>query len=239
VPLFPATGLDWVLARKPIREFLNRLIPFVDPFKVDNLYDGVIGTIFFSRFQYKDYNGTQFDETLGNLHSAGFITSICQTSNTFFHLTLIRHGSVFQVQDPWPTSWYGAVWRETIPRDIALGYTVGEAFTRGISHVGTLYITDPPQWWWDTAENVVYFGDPDLRMWTPKNKYSDANHWEREDTQPVAWKGEELSVDGHCLFGATSHPREKVAGLPEYAVILIVLLIAVIIAIAIAVARKK
>ncbi|RLF40715.1 MAG: hypothetical protein DRN18_04540, partial [Thermoplasmata archaeon] len=131
VPLFPAMGLDWVLARKPIREFLNRLIPFVDPFKVDNLYDGVIGTIFFSRIQYKDYNGTQFDEALGNLHSAGFITSICQTSNTFFHLTLIRHGSVFQVQDPWPTSWYGAVWRETIPRDIALGYTVGEAFTRG------------------------------------------------------------------------------------------------------------
>ena len=238
IPMLPATGMDWALARKPIKELLNRLIPLVDPFEVENLYDGVIGTSFFSRFQYRWYNATQFDETLDNLHSAGFITSICQTSNTYFHLTLIRHGSVFQVQDPWPTSWYGAVWRQSIPRDIALGYTVGEAFTRGISHVGTLYTTDPPQWWWDMAENVVYFGDPDLRVWTPENEYSGQNHWDREDVEPLIWNGDEYSVDGHCLFGAISHPKARSYDLlPLY--IVVIMVIAIIIAMVISLMKRK
>ncbi|MCD6237071.1 MAG: hypothetical protein J7K13_03860, partial [Thermoplasmata archaeon] len=205
-PLIPATGKDWVLARKPIRELLNKIIPIVDPFRVDNLYDGLTGTLFFSKFPLVWYNATSFDKQLNNLHSVGFITSICQTSNTYFHLVIIRHGSVFQVQDPWPTSWYGAVWRQSIPRDITLGCTVGEAFTRGISHVGILYIKDPPQWWWDTGENVLYFGDPDLMIYVPSTEYSDANHWEQKDVQPLRYDSKAY-VDGHMLYGATSHPH--------------------------------
>jgi len=48
--LIPAMGLDWVLARKPIREWLVER-PILGPilfskiFNVDNLYDGVIGAI--------------------------------------------------------------------------------------------------------------------------------------------------------------------------------------------------
>ncbi|HDO19393.1 MAG TPA: hypothetical protein ENG74_01570 [Thermoplasmatales archaeon] len=231
IPLAPATGKDWVLSRKPVRELLNRIIPFVDPFRVDNLYDGLIGTLFFSKFPFMWYNATSFDEHLSNLHSVGFITSICQTSNTYFHLVIIRHGSVFQVQDPWPTSWYGAVWRQSIPRDIALGYTIGEAFTRGISHVGILYITDPPQWWWDAGENVLYFGDPDLRVWTPSTKYSNANHWEREDVQPLKYDAE-ISISGHMPFGAFAYPhsRESVLVPPIWFIFAVITLFAVVVA---------
>ena len=144
---------------------------------------------------------------------------------------LVRHGSVFQVQDPWPTSWYGAVWRQSIPRDIALGYTVGEAYARGISHVGTLYITDPPQWWWDTAENVVYFGDPDLRVFVPSTEYSDANHWEKPDALRY---DEALIIDGHMPFGATSYPHEKepVTFWQQYLWVIVALAVIVILLIA-------
>jgi len=206
--LIPATGMDWVLARKPVREFLNKIIPFFDPFEVDDLYDGLTGTVEYSKYPLVWKNASEIEIHLENLHSVGFITSICQTSNTYLHLTLIRHGSVFQVQDPWPTSWYGAVWRQSIPRDIVLGNTVGEAYEKGISHVGTLYLPEEPQWWWDTAESVVYFGDPDLRMYVPDTKYSDSNNWEKEDTTPLRYDAE-LLVDGHMPFGAVSYPHEK------------------------------
>lgn len=200
------TGLDYSLARKPIKEFLNRIIPFFK-FEVDDRYDGVVGSIYFSRYQCVEKNASQIEALLGNLHSVGFITSICQTSNTYFHLSLIRHGSVFQIQDPWPTSWYGTVWRQSIPRDIILGCTIGEAYVNGISYVGILYITEPPQWWWDVMENVVLFGDPDLRIWVPSAEYSNKNHWEEEDIEPL--EDIEESIDGHTLYGAENYPHEK------------------------------
>ncbi|MEF8847696.1 MAG: bacteriocin immunity protein [Candidatus Thermoplasmatota archaeon] len=230
-PLLPATGIDWVSARKPVREFLNRIILSKNPdkpFKVNNLYDGVIGTLSRSRFQYVEYNSTEIEKNLENLHSAGFITSICQTSNTYFHLMLIRHGSVFQVQDPWPTSWYGAVWRQTIPRDIILGDTVGEAYTKGISHVAPLYIgeegnSDQHQWWWDDSENVVYFGDPDIRMYVPDTEYSDDNHWTQNDVEPIQ-KVEELNLKGHMPFGVTIYPQSESPGFLSGGYIFIIIL---------------
>ena len=237
LPLLPPMGRDWVLARKPVKELINRLIPFIDPFDTENLYDGLIGTLHFSRFQYVDRNSLEIDSVLLNLHSMGFITSICQTSNTYLHLTLIRHGSVFQVQDPWPTSWYGAVWRQSIPRDIILGYTVGEAYTRGISHVGTLYITDPPQWWWDTGENVLYFGDPDLRIYVPSTEYSDANHWEQKDVQPLRYDSKAY-VDGHMLYGATSHPHAY-EPLPIMQIAILAIVVIAIVGIVAASLRRK
>ena len=245
--VFPALGMDWVLARKPIREFLNRVIPFIDPFKTDNLYDGVIGSISFSRHQTLFKKAVEIESLLDNLHSAGFITGICQTSNTYFHLSLIRHGSVFQVQDPWPTSWYGAIWRQSIPRDIILGHTVGEAYTRGISHVGILYLgggkNDEPQWWWDTFENVVYFGDPNLRMFVPSTEYSDANHWKLEDVQPLRYDTK-FDVNGHMPFGATSYPnaREKtdlIFGMPLIIFAILILMAALVIAILLIGKKKK
>ena len=224
IPLLPALGMDWVVAQEPIREFLNEVIPFVDPFTTDDLYDGVVGSLNFSRYQYEIKRGYEIDESLKNLHSVGFITSICQTSNTYFHLALVRHGSVFQVQDPWPTSWYGAVWRQSIPRDIILGDTIGEAYVKGISHVGILYITDPPQWWWDMMENVVLYGDPDLRVWVPSTEYSDKNHWDEPESLVYA---KNLSINGHMPFGATSYPHE-IKPFPWSLVIGIALVVAVV-----------
>lgn len=236
IPFLPALGQDWVLAKKPVREMLNTLIPFVDPFTVDDLHDGVIATSFFSRLQNSFQTGVDLEEQLGNMHSAGFITSMCQTSNTYLHLMMIRHGSVFQVQDPWPTSWYGAVWRQSIPRDIILGDTVGEAFSKGISHVGSLYITNPPQWWWDTAENVVFFGDPCLRMYVPSTTYSDNNNWQCPET--VAYE-KELSLAGHTPFGASHYPNEiKGSSLVLY-LFYFLLIIGIILVIMVGIKAKK
>jgi len=207
-----ATGIDWVRARRVGREVINYLIPFFDPLEVEDLYDGVIGSVEHSRIPMKRYVATDIEENLDNLHSAGFITSICQTSNTYFHLMLIRHGSVFQVQDPWPTSWYGGVWRQSIPRDIILGYTVGQAYARGMEHVGILYLGgggvdgEKPQWWWDDAENVVYFGDPMLRMYVPETKYSDANYWTEDEVFPLSFD-KETCIEGHCPFEVTIYPN--------------------------------
>jgi hypothetical protein len=210
--ILPATGFDYVLARKPIREKLNRVLDLIRiipvRFRTENLYDGLTGTLSYSKYPLVKKNASQMEPLMDNLHSAGFITSICQTSNTYFHLLMIRHGSVFQVQDPWPTSWYGAVWRQSIPRDIILGDTVGEAYVKGMSHVGILYLGDnggPPQWWWDSAENVVYFGDPDLRMYVPENEYSDQNTWERPEALRFT---PELNLNGHMPFGAQKHPHK-------------------------------
>ena len=244
--ILPATGMDWVLAVKPLREKLNRLIPFIDPFNTDNLYDGLTGTVKYSKYPLVNKNATQIEENLGNVHSVGFVTSICQTSNTYFHLMMIRHGSVFQVQDPWPTSWYGAIWRQSIPRDIVVGYTVGGAYTRGISHVGSLYIDggeDGPQWWWDDAENVVYFGDPDLRVYVPNTEYSTNNHWEKNDVEAVAYDSE-MSVNGHMPFGAVEYPnaREKQElffGLPLLLVVIILIVLLLVVLVALMGRKKK
>jgi hypothetical protein len=243
--ILPATGLDYVLARKPIREKINAILDFIRiiPFRLntDNLYDGLTGTISFSKYPLVRKNASQMEDLLDNLHSMGFITSICQTSNTYFHLMMIRHGSVFQVQDPWPTSWYGAIWRQSIPRDIILGDTVGEAYVKGISHVGILYIGDnggPPQWWWDTAENVVYFGDPDLRMYVPETDYSDANHWERPQTLRF---NADMDIGGHMPFGSTQYPHKIESNIPLDQVIIILVVIAVfcIIIVYFVLVRKK
>ncbi len=212
--ILPATGIDWVLARKPVREFLVNL-PIIGRFfdrflNVDNLYDGVTGSFGYSKDATDWKTSLDIEPLINNLHSAGFITSICQTSNTYFHLMMIRHGAVFQIQDPWPTSWYGAVWQQSVPRDIILGNTVGEAYTKGISHVGTLYLgggeNNEPQWWWDDAENVVYFGDPDLRVFVPENEYSSENYWEKPKSLEF---DDETTYHGHSPFGATKYPREK------------------------------
>ncbi len=158
-------------------------------------YDGVVITVLFGRLRTKDYNGLQMDKALKNLHSAGFAAGSCFISNTYLHLTLIRHGTVFQIIDPWETSWYSAFAFEIFARNLALGYPVGKAFADGIRHTSIGYLTE--QWWWDIKENVCYFGDPDLHIYTPK--YS----WEKP--KPF---GENEAIGGHALYGATSYPHE-------------------------------
>ena len=59
----------------------------------------------------------------------------------------------------------------------------------------------------DKAENVCYFGDPDLRLFTPETKYSDNNYWGKDETNPLRYD-EDLSINGHMPYGATSYPHE-------------------------------
>lgn len=186
-------------------------------------YDGNIITVLFGRLRTKDYTGYDMDKALENIHSCGFNAGSCLISNTYLHLTLVRHGSVFQVIDPWETSWYSAFAMEMFARDIALGKTVGEAFANGIMQTGIGYLTK--QWWWDIKENVCYFGDPDLKIWSPLHSW--------EEPEAIENGG---NIDGHTPFGAIEYPHEIKEG--AFGMYVIALLVAVV-AIGAVYIRKK
>jgi hypothetical protein len=244
---FLKTGLDWAVAKHPVRDFFGTLasLPVLNLLAPDwfqntqDYYDGVIITVLLGRFGTSWYNGTQIDEALGNIHSAGISSVACLPAGKYLQLTLMRHGSPFQIMDPWATSWYSDVWQNDVPRGIALGRTIGEIYAEGILKVGIQYVSDDkPNWWWDLAENVCLFGDPDLRVWVPSTTYSTKNHWEVEDIQSLRYDSSKgFSVEGHTPFGAMSHPNhtEPKTILGQYQLVIIavaiifVLLIAAII----------
>jgi hypothetical protein len=159
-------------------------------------HDGVI--IALAQQEQTNYKvGTDFDDALENVHSMGVSAGSCLIANTYLHLSLIRHGGVFQIIDPWLTSWYSAFAMETFARDLILGYSVGEAYERGIAHVGVQYLTEG--WWWDIFENLVYFGDPDLRVFIPNEPW--------EEPAPLITDEKTATINGHAPFGATEHPN--------------------------------
>ena len=180
---------------------------------IPGVADGVIICIIQQGTQTTSFDGYDFDDSMENIHSVGFSAGSCLIANTLLHLSLVRHGGVFQVIDPWLTSWYVGFAIETFVRDIALGDTVGEAYAKSIGHVGILYLTN--QWWWDIFENVVYYGDPDLRVYSPEFS------WE----QPEMFTGS--MVGGHALAGASDHPNEVSSSTSKIAMVgIIVVLIA-------------
>jgi hypothetical protein len=250
------SAMDFAPAKMPLRDLLGKIasLPLLrliapDWFEdTEDYYDGMINTALFSQIGTKWYGGVEFDDATENLHSAGFIANSCLMGTKYLHLSMIRHGSSYQIIDPWSTSWYSAVWVQSIPRDIILGDTMGEAFNKGISHVGILYLGGggasgkDPQWWWDNHENVIYFGDPDLRMFVPSTEYSENNHWEKEDTLPIKYDAE-TNINGHMPFGATSYPnahekQELFFGLPLFIVIILVLIVILVLAVAL-IGKKK
>ena len=158
-------------------------------------HDGVIIAIAQQRPQTIYMSGYDFNDALENIHSVGFNAGSCLIANTYLHLTMVRHGSSFQVIDPWLTSWYVAFAIELFFRSLALGANVGEAYAEGIHHVGIEYLTQ--QWWWDIFENVVYYGDPNMRM------YSGVQGW----PQPESASIRDIS-GGHAPGGTTDHPHE-------------------------------
>ena len=158
-------------------------------------HDGVIIAIAEQFSQSAYYTGYDFDDALDNIHSVGMNAGSCLIADTYLHLIMVRHGSSFQVIDPWLTSWYSAFAMEMFIRDIALGETIGQAYANGIHQVGIEYLTE--QWWWDIFENVVYFGDPDLRVFTPEHSWD----------EPVAVNLTDSTIGGHGV-GVTSHPNE-------------------------------
>lgn len=147
-----------------------------------------------------------FDDALKNLHSVGINTVSCLPANTYLHMTWMRHGSTYQIIDPWSTTDWAAIWQQMLIKLFAEGYTIGEAYEQGMRACGPEFPID--QWWWDTLENVELFGDPDLRVYVPSTEFSDANHWTQEDTKPLL-VSEEPNINGHTPFGAESYPNAK------------------------------
>jgi hypothetical protein len=183
--------------------------------------------------------GLEFDDALENVHSCGLNTGACLPAGTYMHLTWMRHGMVYQIIDPWTTSDWNGIWNQMIIKRLAMGYTIGEAYERGMRACGPELLVG--QWWWDTWENVCFFGDPNLRIFVPGTDYSNENHWQQEDTEPLRYDAE-LTVDGHMPFGATAYPhaKEPVTFLQQYFVIIVALVLIVILLIAaIVMGRKK
>ncbi len=212
------TALDWALAKRPIRDIISKIaglpgLRLITPEwlqDTQDYYDGVIITVLVGRFGTSWYNGTQIDDALGNIHSTGVSSVACLPAGKYLHLALMRHGSVFQIMDPWATSWYSDVWQNSVPRGIALGETIGEIYSEGIKKVGILYISEPPQWWWDLAENVCLYGDPDLRIWVPSTEYSSTNHWASSDVQSLKYNPDiGFSINGHMPYGVNQYPHEQ------------------------------
>ena len=114
---FVKTGLDWAVAKRPVRDLVGDVasLPIINYFTPDCLqnthdyYDGVIITVLLGRFGTSWYNGTQVDDALGNIHSAGISSVACLPAGKYLHLTMMRHGSPYQIMDPCATSWYSDV----------------------------------------------------------------------------------------------------------------------------------
>ena len=226
----------------PLRDPLNRGILKIGldivPSHTAGYYDGVIGpygiTAMLTMYMYS-HDATEVDDKLENLHSMDFHAGSCLIGCNYLQIVFMRHGSVLQECDPWPTSYGGFYSHEKIPREYALGKTAGETYTQGLDEVGIKYLFEKNEdrvWWWDNAENVVLFTDPDMRIFTPGTEYSDANYWEQDDVQPIRYD-EELDINGHMPFGATDYPHEKepLIFLQQYFVLIIAIAVIVILVI--------
>jgi len=248
-PRFFALGLDWALSKRPIRDIIGRIfnLPILRLFapewlkNTQDYYDGVVIAITLNTMVHTMHNGTQIDDALGNIHSAGVSSTACLPAGKYLHLTLMRHGSVFQIMDPWMTSWYATVWQNSMPRNLALGKTIGEIYSEGISKVGILYISEPPQWWWDQLENVCLYGDPNLRIWVPSNEYSTVNHWESKDVEPLRYDPQDgFSVNGHMPFGVDGYPHEiRKTSITQQLIIFALVIIIITVSVAFYLSRRK
>jgi len=168
--------------------------------------------------------GYEFDDAVGNIHSCGIHATSCLPAATFWHLTWIRHGSAYQIVDPWTTTDWSAVWQQMLIKRLAMGDTIGEAYEKGMRACGPEYLVN--HWWWDTWENVVFFGDPDLRPFVPGTTYSDANHWDRPSSLPYS---QDFNAEGHMPFGATCHPHKITPSLWAHYIWLLVVIAAIVV----------
>ena len=196
-------GLDVVPTNIPLLKFNRK-----------NYFDGLVGAAGIAPFITKShfaYNANVVDDKLENLHSMTINAGSCLIACKYLQIAMMRHGSVSQEMDPWPTSYWSALPFEQAPRDIALGETIGEIYSKGRVSIGIKYLFEKNEevsWWWDNAENTILFTDPKLRIYCPSIEYSDNNHWEQSDIQPLRYSVE-VSIDGHMPFGVTSYPNEK------------------------------
>ena len=226
-------GLDLVPSNIPFMKFNRK-----------DYYDGLVGpfslTSMIGRFRI-GHPAAEIDDRLKNLHSMSFHADSCLIACNYLQIAFMRHGSVLQELDPWPTSYWGGYAFEQTPKDYALGETVGESYAKGRTEIGVKFLFEdgePRRWWWDTAENVVLFADPDLRIWVPSTEYDfqARNHWEHNDVKTLEYK-EDVNFDGHHPFGVKNYPHK----MPEenYQYLLVVLTATVVTLIAAVIWMKK
>ncbi len=182
------------------------------------------------------FTGTDFDDALENLHSMGINSISCLPATTYLHLTWMRHGTTYQIIDPWTTTDWAASWTQLIIKRFALGDTLGEAYEKGMRACGPQLLVG--QWWWDIWENVCLFGDPNLRVYVPSTEFSDENNWEKPNLLSYE---ETLNLNGHMPFGATSYPhiKEPKTKTPLIFIIGIIVIILLIIAIGLGASSRK
>ena len=180
--------------------------------------------------------GLIFDEALENLHSCGLNTGACLPACTYMHMAWMRHGMVYQIIDPWTTTDWNGIWNQMIIKQLAMGDTIGQAYEKGMRACGPEFPVE--QWWWDTWENICFFGDPNLRVFVPGTDYSDNNYWDKPKS--LGYNGE-LDIDGHKPFGATSYPhaRQPKTFLDQYLWLIIILVIIIIIGLAMIISGRK
>jgi len=244
------TAMDYALARRPIRDIfgniaslpiLRHLTPewFQD---TQTYYDGVVGALLLGTFGKSWYTAIHMDDALENIYSTGVVCSACLPAGNYLHLVMMRHGSPFQIIDPWATSWYSSVWQNMAARGVALGETVGKFYTDGMLKTGIQYVHDDrPVWWWDLYNNVCLYGDPNLRIWTPSTEFGGV-HWTIQDVAAYSYDSSRpLNIDGHTPFGATSYPnqRKPKSFLEENMVIIIVLCLLIILFVCLFLVSKK
>lgn len=240
------TGMDIVGAALPFPDNLPLLWMFSQR---ENYFDGLIGPYSFTAFAAKfhfDHPATEVDDKLGNLHSMSFHAGSCLIGCSYLQIAMMRHGAVAQEIDPWVTSYWSGYAGQQTSRGYALGKTVGETFTDGIEEVGVKYIFEDDEdrtWWWDTSENIMMYGDPDLRIFVPNTKYDqlERNNWGIEEIKLLSYDTE-FTAEGHMPFGATNHPHEKEMQnflQKNLFVLIILVLIIILLLIAIGISRKK
>jgi hypothetical protein len=107
-------------------------------------YDGMVTTSTQSGAQIIEdpIDGYEFDDALDNLYSCGINTVVCLPAGTYLQMAWIRHGSVYQIMDPWSTSDYCAVWLQSIIKNLAKGDTIGQAYEKGVRASGPEYLVN-------------------------------------------------------------------------------------------------
>ncbi len=182
------------------------------------------------------YTGIDFDDALENLHSMGVNTISCLPATTYLHLTWMRHGSSYQIIDPWTTTDWAASWTQLIIKRFALGDTLGEAYEKGMRACGPQLLVG--QWWWDIWENVCLFGDPNLHVYVPDTEFSDENNWEKPELLSY---DETINLNGHMPFGATNYPHKKEieTKTPYILIIGIIVIILLIIVVGLSLSPRK
>ena len=219
----------------------DRLISNPERLPLITTYDGMVTTSTRSGAGLieKGITGPDFDDALDNIHSAGINTVVCLPAGTYLQMTWIRHGAVYTIMDPWSTSDYCAVWLQSIIKNLALGDTIGQAYEKGIRACGPEYLVEGGDWW-DSLENVCFYGDPDLRVYVPETQEWDnevKNKWDKPESLSYQ---EDLNLNGHTPYGATEYPHEKEpsAKISVWLVIILIIIL-IIILLGVIIKRKK